>query len=129
MAVAPSAAAPTEVEVDGATASYAFDPEVGVPYVASVQAVYADGAAPTSNASASVALSSEEPTTTATDGIEDAAPAGEVAPANESGTLPTTGRDLLWPITIALVFIAAGITLAAASRRSRRHVGGDPPAR
>ena len=92
-----------------------------------VQAIYDDGAAPVSNASASLALQ-EGPTTTAPPEDPSATPSdvgGEQA--SQSGELPATGTDIRGPLAIALVLLVVGVTLAVAARRSRSRAAGGPP--
>ncbi len=126
-ALKPAAASDVPATVDGSATAYAFAAEPGVAYVATVQAIYDDGAAPVSNASASLALQ-EGPTTTAPPEDPSATPSdvgGEQA--SQSGDLPATGTDIRGPLAIALVLLVVGVTLAVAARRSRSRAAGGPP--
>lgn len=106
-------------EVGGDTTSYEFDAEPGVAYVATVQAVYEDGAAPVSNASLEATLAVKSPTSTSTTSSTVGSEGEEQGPQVTTGELPTTGADLAGPLLVAAVLLAAGVTFVVISRRRR----------
>jgi predicted acyl esterase len=116
---AASATEPVDVPVDGTATSVRVDAEPGVVYVATVQAVYDDGAAPASNASLAATLTPESappPTTgTAPAPTDSAAPTAEVA----TGSLPTTGSNVVPALAVALALLVTGLALVTLTRRGR----------
>jgi len=128
-AVSAAATAATTATVAGDTRSLTFEARPGIAYVATVQAVYADGAAPVSNASLSALLEEEAVPPPTTQPAPDAEAVGEQAAAPTTGTLPRTGRDLWLPACVALALLLLGGGLVALSRRGRAQTGDVPPAR
>jgi hypothetical protein len=124
------AAVTVAAEVSGDVTSYTFDADLGVAYVATVQAVYADGAAPVSNASLEAMLATEPPTTTSTSpNTSPAEPEGADEQASTAtGALPATGTDLRAPVALALAALTAGAVLLVLSRRARARRADAPSA-
>ena len=123
------AALTAPIEIDGDTTTASFVAEPGNTYVATVQAVYDDGAAPASNASLGATLQTEEPTTTSTAApIDDDGGGDEVATdaaGSEASALPLTGAQIFTLAVIGLAILLAGAGAVMLSRRAReRRAGG-----
>jgi predicted acyl esterase len=118
--------APQIAEVAGNETSHVFGTEPGFAYVATVQAVYDDGPAPVSNASMALTVSTqpEAPATTAPQ--SDAAPPDAAEIDTASGSLPTTGSNVVPVVLVALVLLGVGVVLVMLTRRAPARSGGAP---
>lgn len=128
-------AATSSNEVPGDATSLTVAAEPGVSYIATVQAVYADGPAPVSNASLRAAVPVDEPV----EPVPTTDPPSTVPPSSPdqagatvdttSGSLPVTGRDVAVLVGLAVALLAAGVGLVRFSRRGTVPRAGGPPAR
>jgi hypothetical protein len=126
----PAALEPVVVEVGGDVTSYRYgDALRGVPYRATVQAIYGEVEAPVSNASLPGVVGEPVPTTTTTS-TNEPAPTDQLQaaggdPSPEGGTLPLTGASVALLVAIAVMLVSAGVALNRADRRARPQPGGD----
>ncbi len=109
----------TTAVVAGDATSFTFPAQPDVAYVATVQAVYSDGPAPTSSASLEATLVVAAPSTSTTSTTAPPTDGSDEQASAVSGELPTTGSDVRVPVLIALALVCAGAMLLGLSRRAR----------
>lgn len=128
-------------DVPGTTTSFTYaNAALDTPFTFTVAAVYGTTTAPASDASLSVTIPSQQPTTTTTSttttappttepsdttgadqqaALDTTAPVSGTTTTTSSGTLPVTGSEVGVALFIAVMLIAGGTTMRAASRRRR----------